>query len=696
MSTTDSPAMRAEPDLQKCSFPNPKFQQLQEERFRFTPVKVAKPVPRIWDRQPSTPFLARPKSRKVWKRFRSSFNSMKALQRLISAQSGPNDHDDLYTEINTSRNEEYMRGVKRRCLVHNSEEQGEATTSRGRSFLETKWESEASGKRRKFPAYRGLMDGSEPIVADSQPLGASDNDDSDISYPNAHDTATSGDEILPDTVESDESLDRSPDTPTRLAAPAAYPRTLHGLQSGMDGTTADIKECDDLGQPQADLPEPSSLEAGPPENIEEQENDAVLDVTMTDDLQSGQCESQTSATVSPESVQQTDATEPPAAAPVQDLTAEQESTLVRSALRSSLDGEDAELLNNFLSKAKAKREAKAAAAAMVTEEKADQVYVEIPDIPTPQGRRVLEDLDANSPSPLKAQLSPSKVPGKDIDEKEDQSPSSPRRSTRTRSVKAPPRMTTTTTAARNTLTLRRAKGTEFVFLKKTEAQELALATRRNTRQNKGDAMLPKYTLQTLAQQTTDSEATSDDNKSARDSSRRCASAKRVSWNDERLVEYEGESGEGSSDDAAGRGGKSKNPEKRKATSSRTTRSQGPSKTGGDTVPAASTTAATTATPRPRRVRRLGTPKPTAAVDTSASPSTSMSPPETRKKLTPKSPRTAIAGSGASKKVSRVSTRSDTRASLDSSSLKSSSLFKAHAGSTPMPRLFFGLLPWYKV
>ncbi|KAE8157612.1 hypothetical protein BDV40DRAFT_277816 [Aspergillus tamarii] len=684
MSTTGEPAMRAEPDLHKCSLPNPKFQHLQEDRFRFTPVKVVKPVPRIWDRQPSTPFLARPKSRKVWKRFRSSFNSMKALQRLISAQSGPDDHDDLCTEINTARNEDYMRGVKRRCLVHNPEEQVETKTSRGRSFLETKWESEASGKRRKFPAYRGLVDGSEPIVADSQPLGASDNADSDISYQNAHDTATSGDEILPDTIESDESLDGSPDTPTRLAAPAAYPRTLHGLQSGMDGTTADIKGSDDIGQPEADLPESSSLEAGPPGNIEKQEHDAVLYATMTDDLQSEQCESQTSATISQEIVQQTDATEPPATAPMQDLTAEQESTLVRSALRSSLDGEDAELLNNFLSKAKAKREAKAAAAAMVTqdtEEKADQEYVEIPEIPTPQGRRVLEDLDANSPSPQKAQLSPSKVRGKEIDENEDQPPSSPRRSTRTRSVKPPPRMTTTTTAARNTLTLRRAKGTEFVFLKKTEAQELALATRRNTRQNKGDAMLPKYMLQTLAQQTSDSGATSDDNKSARDPGRRRASSKRVSWNDERLVEYEGESGEGSSDDAAGRGGKSKSLEKRKAASSRTTRSQGPSKIGGDTEPAA----CTTATPRPRRVRRLGTPKPTAAVDASASPSTSISPPETRKKLTPKSPRTALTGSGASKKVSRISTRSDTRASLDSSSLKSSSLFKAHAGSTPMPR-----------
>ncbi|KAB8213162.1 hypothetical protein BDV33DRAFT_210463 [Aspergillus novoparasiticus] len=112
------------------------------------------------------------------------------------------------------------------------------------------------------------------------------------------------------------------------------------------------------------------------------------------------------------------------------------------------------------------------------------------------------------------------------------------------------------TTAQETQPSAGSRGTEFVFLKKTEAQELALATRRNTRQNKGDAMLPKYTLQILAEQTTDSEATSEDNKSARDSSRRCASAKRASWNDERLVEYEGESGEGSSDDAAG-GGRTK-------------------------------------------------------------------------------------------------------------------------------------------
>jgi hypothetical protein len=524
----------------------------------------------------------------------------------------------------------------------------------------------------------GRVDLSEPMAVE---LGA--NDDTDCE--NARDTPTSIDGILPEPVGGNESLTDIPDSPTRLATSAAYPRTLHGLQGGMDGCTTDIKGSDDIDQSQANLPDLTSREANNSIGAEMHGDNAALDATRTDDLRSGPSEQQLSPTASLENTPQTDATAPLATAPAQELTAEQESTLVRSALRSSLDGEDAALLNNFLSKAKAKREAKAAAAATMVaqdvEEKTDQEELEVIEIPTPQGRRVLEDLDANSPSPQKAHLSPSKVLSKDFDENEDQSPSSPRRSTRTRNVKPPPRMTTASTAARNTLTLRRAKGNEFVFLKRTEAQELALMTRRNTRQNKGDAMMPKFTLQALAQQTPDSNASSNDDESARDSSRQ--RAKRVSWNDERLVELEGESGEGSSDDAASQGGKSKGTDKRKAASGRATRSQGPSKTGVGTAPAASTTAAATATPRARRVRRLGTPKPTAAVDASASPS--MSPPATRKKLTPKSPRAASTGSNASKKVSSISTRSDTQASLDSSSLKSSSLFKAHAGSTPMPR-----------
>lgn len=57
------------------------------------------------------------------------------------------DEDLYFTEINASRNVPSMRSVKRRCL---SLEASDETTSRGRSFLETKWESNiTSGRRRK-------------------------------------------------------------------------------------------------------------------------------------------------------------------------------------------------------------------------------------------------------------------------------------------------------------------------------------------------------------------------------------------------------------------------------------------------------------------------------------------------------------------------------------------------------------------
>jgi hypothetical protein len=121
--------------------------QNQDEKFSFTPVKAAA-APRLWDRKPSNPFLGRSKSRKVWKRFRSSFNSMKGLQRLVAASHEAVD-EDLFTEINLSRNLGFVRGVKRRCFgLEDPESQSDSRVLRGRSFLETKWESEATGRRR--------------------------------------------------------------------------------------------------------------------------------------------------------------------------------------------------------------------------------------------------------------------------------------------------------------------------------------------------------------------------------------------------------------------------------------------------------------------------------------------------------------------------------------------------------------------
>ncbi|PLB55099.1 hypothetical protein P170DRAFT_432640 [Aspergillus steynii IBT 23096] len=666
-----------------------KLAQLQGDRFRFTPIKTTRDIPRVWDRQPSTPFLSRPRSRKVWKRFRSSFNSMKSLQRLIATGQECVKEDFYFTEINTSRNATSMRGVKRRCL---SQDDSDETTSRGRSFLETQWESNLiTGRRRKIPTKYGLVDESEPMTVETlQPEEAQgQNNEDEI----ASDTSTS---VAQNSVEQDESR-----TAIALAPPLAYPRVLHGQSSAApsetDETVANIKETADFDSPQINLPSsrlgdesdlPASIATATATAITTTEaEDATLDATMTVDRQSHSLEEHpsTDETVAADGTPPAAAAAPaPTTAPVQELTAEQESTLVRSALRSSLDGEDAALINNFLTKAKAKRDAKAAAPVTPEIEEGQTsppLEIEVTEMPTPPSRRALEDLDTNSPSPQKSQPSPIKGFVNNVNKKDEQPPSSPRRSARNSTPK--PSSRRTPGVIQNTLSLRRSNGTEFVFLQRSEAQELALATRRNTRKNKGESVPPKFTLQKLAQTSSDSDrVVTDNDESAHKPGRPAAGKKRVSWS-EHLVEYEGEQNGGTrpGDDVGGRGDRSpsRRSEKGKANSRRVTRSQGSPESGGDGT---STTAPATATPRTRRVRRLGTSKSsaTAAVASLESSPSSLSPsPEKRKKLTPRSPSTTLLGSSTSK-VSSTS-----RSSGSGSTGKSASIFQTHAGSTPMPR-----------
>lgn len=427
---------------------------------------------------------------------------------------------------------------------------------------------------------------------------------------------------------------------------------------------------------------------------------------------------------------------------VHELTHEQEGKLVRSALRSSLDGEDAELLNDFLSRANAKRAAKAA----LTNTQATDAAENSPspeespgECSTPDSRRALEDVDANSPSPIKVRVPPSKgesipddeaqedIVNKDMQDDEP-APASPacRRSTR---VKAPPG---DAPAVRNTISLRRAKGTEFVFLQRTEAQELALATKRNTRKNRGDSVFPKYALQAMAERGSENPI----DKPAQleyhgVSNRRSATVrKHVSWKEDRLVEYEddesltpdeSELGEAAStkDDvehvSSTRSG-SKRPERKTAVSSSTRSShsqmlpKAADPEGGPSTSTASSTSSTTTTttPRSRRVRRLGdsttgvsgtpvktgsgriskppaTSAPTPAAVAAAGPST---PTKGRRKLIPKSPGSSLLPAPSCKSeqsfVSGIPTRSAATAGR-SEGTKRKSVVQANAGCTPMPR-----------
>lgn len=240
-----------------------------------------------------------------------------------------------------------------------------------------------------------------------------------------------------------------------------------------------------------------------------------------------------------------------AAAEIVEIVARQEPNLVRSALRmNSLDGEDVALLSEFLSRAQAKRAANAA----MMPNKPEESAVKSP-------RRALEELDKNSPSPQKIQVStpskradkvgdnardtvadsptPKSLPSHDINEdtaREESSPSARRRSTRTKLLKAPQTQThSQRPAVPNQIPVRRANGTEFVFLQRTEAQELALVTRKNTRRNKGNAVLPKYFLK--QDQSSSNDRSTQESGDAKGQRRSRSGLKQVSWRDEELVEY---------------------------------------------------------------------------------------------------------------------------------------------------------------
>lgn len=237
-----------------------------------------------------------------------------------------------------------------------------------------------------------------------------------------------------------------------------------------------------------------------------------------------------------------------AAAEIVEIVARQEPNLVRSALRmNSLDGEDVALLSEFLSRAQAKR---AANAAMIPTKKAEETGSV--NSPTVRSRRALEELDKNSPSPQKTQQvsTPTKgvdnkavesptskvLPSQEVNEdaaREESSPSTCRRSTRAKLPKAPPQAHSQRPAVPNQIPVRRANGTEFVFLQRTEAQELALATRKNTRRNKGNSVLPKQFLQTCKQGQSEDESSEDGERKGRAR----PGSKQVCWRDEELVEY---------------------------------------------------------------------------------------------------------------------------------------------------------------
>ena len=147
--------------------------------------------------------------------------------------------------------------------------------------------------------------------------------------------------------------------------------------------------------------------------------------------------------------------------------------------------DDTDYLHAFLTRAKAKKAAREA-----SPQKVDRV----PPSPMTRSRAALVQLSTNSLSPRK----PAKPQLDTPDELEvldtNRAGSPCRRSGRTRL----PRPQKAPIVTPNTIPVRRSNGTEFVFLQNTDTAQVALATRTNTKRNKGEAVAPKMKLQALS------------------------------------------------------------------------------------------------------------------------------------------------------------------------------------------------------
>ena len=206
---------------------------------------------------------------------------------------------------------------------------------------------------------------------------------------------------------------------------------------------------------------------------------------------------------------------------------------VRKTRSGTRFSDDTSMLKDFLDRVQARKAAKAVILS-------PKVPKSLQESPKRSPRKKTWSRGANTSSPLRPEdLAPNSSvirsgtpPGKsqlvlfDPDDAEEQieEPASCRRSTRTRlpgPSKAPP-------GAPSFIPVRRADGTDPVVLQRTEAQELAITTRTNTRRNKGQSKPPPLALQDLPVEQEDVSTTT---------KQRAANAKAVAWA-EKLAAYQ--------------------------------------------------------------------------------------------------------------------------------------------------------------
>ncbi|KAK2731560.1 hypothetical protein FQN57_003363 [Myotisia sp. PD_48] len=219
-----------------------------------------------------------------------------------------------------------------------------------------------------------------------------------------------------------------------------------------------------------------------------------------------------------------------------------------------LDCDNAELLSDFISQAKAKRAAKSTVPHL--NDPGDNVVELVPDTPTLKRRHALENMDVNSPCSARRQGSPTlsaplpcrrsaRLPlikpfrdtrDQGIGQQEENTQTYGLSSNETQGETEVPPDKQQAPRIPKEIPLKRRNGTEFVFTQRSDEQRTSLLTKSNTKWNKGSSKSRSKLLQVINDATWLEAQLESSPRPARES----ACQKQVKWNDENLVEFFGD------------------------------------------------------------------------------------------------------------------------------------------------------------
>ena len=526
-------------------------------RYAFTPRPINAKIPKAWERRPATPFKPRGNGKqKIWKRIGTDENevdnafllrkhnkddeSKRAVKKMkIGDAALPGILSAYATSFD---DEERERTHKIRNINENKEIRPERRSSgakRSNSVLPNRAE-QGQGQDQKNQFQDAIVHREELTRSTSDPNTAFDpklrNSSSEVDPDESHadgtistpEPATNAQNILPVTQLNDrkDCAQTSAATNNIALGPASNESADHD-SGDIDG------EALTAGSEHSPTPLNADQAASEPElspnshNVSEKVETTLglgngSSTTDSDSTETMESPPENSSAEGPESTQ-------PEAEPMIDATDRVEVACLPSSLTKSFiectPDDDTEFLQGFLSRAKAKKAAKAA-----IEKDGSLGTADIPPARNTRSRSAIpsSQRETRSSKTSAGETDPSIMVSLEEPNTSEQSRSSPRRSTRARLPKPQAKVTPTVP---NTIPVRRSNGTEFVFLQRDEAQKVALATRQNTARNKGEAVHPVFRLQSL---NTDERPRS--RSRSRSPRKRTKTEKQVQW-DAELAKY---------------------------------------------------------------------------------------------------------------------------------------------------------------